>query len=200
MAFYDSSKTTVKRTNFHSSIPLWHRYNRDPYFILDDGFHGSSQFALPGSQAATLPPQMVTGNQTTTSHQTVPRCSPVASSITPRIAPAGRTRTTGHFILPGSAASTRPPVVSSFLCSSCTKTFSDFESMVFHMFHDHVHDRKTARVISTTRITPYPQNKPNTERNTGKSQVCDMCTVWFTSERLLRRHLQKTHHMHITTR
>ena len=198
MAFDDSSKTTVKRTNFHSSIPLWHRYNRDPYFTQNYGLYGSSQFALPGSQAATLPPQMVTINQTTTSHQTVPSCSPVASSITPRIAPAGRTRTTGNFILPGSAASTRPPVVSSFSCSSCTKTFSDFESMVIHMFHDHVHDRKTVRVVSTKRVTPYPPIKPNTARNTGKSHVCEVCTIWFTSERLLRSHLQKTHGMHIT--
>ena len=146
MAFDDSSKITVKRTNFHTSIPLWHRYNRDPYFTQDYGFHGSSQFALPGSQAATLPPQMVTGNQD---------ISPVANDITLQIASAGRTRTTGHFILPGSAASTRPPVVSSFSCSSCTKTFSDFESMVFHMFHDHVHDRKTVRVVSTKRVTPF---------------------------------------------
>ena len=63
---------TVHKTKFHTRIPVLPVYSRDPFFIHDCGFERSAhiQFVLPGSQAATLPPQLISNvSRTDASHK-----------------------------------------------------------------------------------------------------------------------------------
>ena len=62
----------VHKTKFHTRIPVLPVYPRDPYFIHDCGLerYAHIQFVLPGSQAATLPPQLISNvSKTDASHK-----------------------------------------------------------------------------------------------------------------------------------
>lgn len=190
----------VKLSHFSSQIPGCKSHHRSPYFTGDFDVQRSTSiletkqdaaiivkpnvnFILPGSEEATLPPTHLQPQTTTklpTSHHQKP----------------GSTA----FILPCTNSARQLPsqeqaLTGTFTCKTCSRTFTEFEILVYHMFSTHVTDRPApCRTVKTScRISPYPSHRPVTMNRF----TCNFCDLKFSSHYLFKRHNIETHQKYI---